>query len=62
MIPLIINNILNGKPLPVYGEGKTYETGFMSTTMPAEFSRLCETEYPARFITLADIANSRTSI
>ena len=22
LIPLIINNILNGKPLPVYGEGK----------------------------------------
>ena len=35
LIPLIILNALEGKPLPIYGNGQTSATGSMSTIMRA---------------------------
>lgn len=36
LIPLIINNALQGKKLPVYGDGKMFVTGFMLWIMQKE--------------------------
>ncbi len=43
LIPLMILNALDGKPLPVYGDGKTFVTGFMSR-ITAKRSQPCSPE------------------
>jgi dTDP-glucose 4,6-dehydratase len=41
LIPLIILNALNGKPLPIYGDGQNVETGYMLKTTATLYTWFC---------------------
>lgn len=54
LIPLIINNALHGKKLPVYGDGKMSATGCMWMTMRKQSIWYRKTDASARLTTSAD--------
>jgi len=61
LIPLIINNALAGKNLPVYGDGKMSATGSMLWITQRESTWLQRKAASVRDTTSADTMRSRTS-
>ena len=60
LIPLMIVNILHGKPLPIYGDGCKSGTGSMSTIIAVRSKCVWRKVFQERFTTSAETTNART--